>query len=127
ALVLPGRAADPPGAPERARFSLLPRPTGGTDLKRLVAYSSVGHMGFVLLGIATLTRAGVNGALFAGVAHGLITGLLFFLVGAVKERTGSTDLEQLDARGHGAALYGRAPRLGGLLAFAAVASLGLPG
>ncbi|MFD7690942.1 NuoM family protein [Streptomyces sp. NPDC059781] len=96
------------------------------DLKRLIAYSSVGHMGFVLLGIATMTPTGVNGALFANVAHGLITGLLFFLVGALKDRTGSTDLDAL-AKETGAALYGRAPRLGGLLAFAAVASLGLPG
>lgn len=96
------------------------------DLKRLIAYSSVGHMGFVLLGIATMTPTGVNGALFANVAHGLITGLLFFLVGGLKDRTGSTDLDTL-ARETGAALYGRAPRLGGLLAFAAVASLGLPG
>lgn len=96
------------------------------DLKRLIAYSSVGHMGFVLLGIATLTPTGVNGALFANIAHGLITGLLFFLVGAVKDRTGTTELDTL-ARGSGAALYGRAPRLGGLLAFGAVASLGLPG
>ncbi|GAA2410046.1 NADH-quinone oxidoreductase subunit M [Streptomyces glaucosporus] len=107
----------------------LARHGNGGDLKRLIAYSSVGHMGFVLLGIATLTRAGVNGALFANVAHGLITGLLFFLVGAVKERTGTTNLDRLalDGDGSGAALYGRAPRLGGLLAFAAVASLGLPG
>ncbi|MFD7703974.1 NuoM family protein [Streptomyces caelestis] len=96
------------------------------DLKRLIAYSSVGHMGFVLLGIATMTPTGVNGALFANVAHGLITGLLFFLVGALKDRTGSTDLDAL-AKETGAALYGKAPRLGGLLAFAAVASLGLPG
>lgn len=96
------------------------------DLKRLIAYSSVGHMGFVLLGIATMTPTGVNGALFANIAHGLITGLLFFLVGALKDRTGSTDLDTL-AQQTGAALYGRAPRLGGLLAFAAVASLGLPG
>ncbi|MEY7975613.1 NuoM family protein [Streptomyces pilosus] len=96
------------------------------DLKRLIAYSSVGHMGFVLLGIATMTPTGVNGALFANIAHGLITGLLFFLVGALKDRTGSTDLDTL-AKETGAALYGRAPRLGGLLAFAAVASLGLPG
>ncbi|MGK5631770.1 complex I subunit 4 family protein [Streptomyces sp. URMC 123] len=96
------------------------------DLKRLIAYSSVGHMGFVLLGIATLTPTGVNGALFANVAHGLITGLLFFLVGAVKERYGSTDLDTLSGA-TGAALYGRAPRLGALLAFGAVASLGLPG
>ncbi|SEO13661.1 NADH dehydrogenase subunit M [Actinacidiphila rubida] len=104
----------------------LARQGNGGDLKRLIAYSSVGHMGFVLLGIATLTATGVNGALFANVAHGLITGLLFFLVGAVKDRYGSSDLDQLAGR-TGAALYGRAPRLGGLLAFGAVASLGLPG
>ncbi|MER5993897.1 complex I subunit 4 family protein [Streptomyces viridosporus] len=96
------------------------------DLKRLIAYSSVGHMGFVLLGVATMTPTGVNGALFANIAHGLITGLLFFLVGALKDRTGSTDLDTL-AQETGAALYGTAPRLGGLLAFGAVASLGLPG
>ncbi|WP_030422018.1 NADH-quinone oxidoreductase subunit M [Streptomyces sp. SCSIO 75703] len=96
------------------------------DLKRLIAYSSVGHMGFVLLGIASMTPTGVNGALFANIAHGLVTGLLFFLVGGVKDRTGTTDLDTL-AEGTGGALYGRAPRLGGLLAFAAVASLGLPG
>lgn len=96
------------------------------DLKRLIAYSSVGHMGFVLLGIATMTPAGVNGALFANVAHGLITGLLFFLVGALKDRAGTSDLDTL-AGDTGGALYGNAPRFGGLLAFGAVASLGLPG
>ncbi|MEU3104689.1 complex I subunit 4 family protein [Streptomyces griseoflavus] len=122
----------------------LARRGANGDLKRLIAYSSVGHMGFVLLGIATMTPTGVNGALFANIAHGLITGLLFFLVGALKDRTGSTDLDTLArpspdhhpatsgsaAPEHsetGAALYGKAPRLGGLLAFAAVASLGLPG
>ena len=93
-----------------------------TDLKRLVAYSSVGHMGFVLLGIATLTPAGINGALYANIAHGLITGLLFFLVGAVKDRHGTADLATL-----GGGLYARAPRLGAIVAFAAIASLGLPG
>lgn len=96
------------------------------DLKRLIAYSSVGHMGFVLLGISTMSPTGVNGALFANIAHGLITGLLFFLVGALKDRTGTSDLDTL-AQESGAALYGKAPRLGGLLAFGAVASLGLPG
>ena len=111
----------------------LVRPGAGGDLKRLIAYSSVGHMGFVLLGIATLTATGVNGALFANVAHGLVTGLLFFLVGAVKDRYGTADLDLLAGAGKGAdadsgaALYGRVPHLGGLLAFAAVASLGLPG
>ncbi|MFB7904991.1 NuoM family protein [Kitasatospora sp. NPDC056076] len=104
----------------------LARPGAKGDLKRLIAYSSVGHMGFVLLGIASLTPVGVNGALFANIAHGLITGLLFFLVGAVKDRYGTADLDTL-AGATGAALYGRAPRIGALLAFAAVASLGLPG
>nr|WP_228447099.1 NADH-quinone oxidoreductase subunit M [Streptomyces paludis] len=104
----------------------LARQGAGGDLKRLIAYSSVGHMGFVLLGIATMTPTGVNGALFANIAHGLITGLLFFLAGAVKDRYGTADLDTL-AGATGAALYGRAPRLGGLFAFAAVASLGLPG
>ncbi|MEU3217896.1 NADH-quinone oxidoreductase subunit M [Streptomyces sp. NPDC006971] len=104
----------------------LGRPGSKGDLKRLIAYSSVGHMGFVLLGIASMTPTGVNGALFANIAHGLITGLLFFLVGAVKDRYGTADLDTLSGA-TGAALYGRAPRLGGLLAFAAIASLGLPG
>ncbi|MEU8519817.1 NADH-quinone oxidoreductase subunit M [Streptomyces sp. NBC_01216] len=122
ALALPS----PDGRPATSR--LLPRSSNGGngDLKRLIAYSSVGHMGFVLLGIATMTPTGVNGALFANIAHGLITGLLFFLVGALKDRYGTADLDTL-AGATGAALYGRAPRLGGLLAFAAVASLGLPG
>ncbi|MEU9129178.1 NADH-quinone oxidoreductase subunit M [Kitasatospora sp. NPDC048540] len=104
----------------------LARPGAKGDLKRLIAYSSVGHMGFVLLGIASLTQSGVNGALFANIGHGLITGLLFFLVGAVKDRYGTADLDTLSGA-TGAALYGRAPRIGALLAFAAVASLGLPG
>jgi NADH-quinone oxidoreductase subunit M len=92
------------------------------DLKRLIAFSSVGHMGFVLLGISTLTATGINGALYANVAHGLITGLLFFLAGAIKDRHHTADLDLL-----GGGLYERMPRLGALLAFAAVASLGLPG
>jgi NADH-quinone oxidoreductase subunit M len=104
----------------------LARPGARGDLKRLIAFSSVGHMGFVLLGIASLTPTGVNGALFANIAHGLVTGLLFFLVGAVKDRCGTSDLDTL-AGATGAALYGRTPRIGALLAFAAVASLGLPG
>jgi NADH-quinone oxidoreductase subunit M len=64
----------------------------------------------------------LNGALYANIAHGLITGLLFFLVGAVKDRHHTASIEIL-----GGGLYERMPRLGGLLAFAAVASLGLPG
>jgi NADH-quinone oxidoreductase subunit M len=93
-----------------------------TDLKRLVAYSSVGHMGFVVLGVATMTPAGLNGSVFAGLAHGLITGLLFFLAGAIKDRHGTSEFAQL-----GGGMYVRLPRLGVLVTFAAIASLGLPG
>ncbi len=92
-----------------------------TDLKRLVAYSSVGHMGFVVLAVASFTLGGVQAAIYASVAHGLITGLLFFLAGAVKERYGTGDLSRLRV------LYGSVPRLAGLIAFASMASLGLPG
>ena len=92
------------------------------DLKRLVALSSVAHMGFVLLGVATMTPQGLQGALFANVAHGLITGLLFLVVGAVKDRHHTAELAGL-APG----LRDRLPRLGWLLAFGAIAGLGLPG
>jgi NADH-quinone oxidoreductase subunit M len=92
-----------------------------TELKRLIAYSSVGHMGFVLLGIATLSVAGIQAALIGNIAHGLITGLLFFLAGAIKERAHTGELARLGG------LRENAPVLAGLLGFAAIASLGLPG
>lgn len=92
------------------------------ELKRMIAYSSIGHMGFVLLGIATLTPVGVNAALFGNIAHGLITGLLFFVAGAVKERYRTGDLDTL-----GGGMLAKAPYLASILTFAAVASLGLPG
>ena len=92
------------------------------DMKRLIAYSSVGHMGFVVLGIASLTTVGVQAALLANVAHGLITGLLFFLVGALKERHHSSEIAVV-----GEGMLGSTPYLGSLLVFACVASLGLPG
>jgi NADH-quinone oxidoreductase subunit M len=93
-----------------------------TDLKRLVAFSSVGHMGFVLLGIATLTPIGIQGALIGNIAHGVITGLLFFLVGGAKDRFHTSDVREL-----GGGLIAKLPVLGGLVLFTAVASLGLPG
>jgi NADH-quinone oxidoreductase subunit M len=92
------------------------------DLKRLIALSSVAHMGFVLLGVASMTPQGLQGALFANVAHGLITGLLFLVVGGVKDRHHTADLETI-----GTGLRDRLPRLGWLLAFGAIAGLGLPG
>ena len=92
-----------------------------TELKRLIAYSSVGHMGFVVLAVATFTVGGVQGAVYASVAHGLITGLLFFVAGAIKDRYGTGELDRLNV------LYGRVPRLAAVFAFGAMASLGLPG
>ncbi len=91
------------------------------DMKRLVAFSSVAHMGFVMLGIATLTTFGVNAAVFGMVAHGLITGMLFFLAGSIQERYGTRELSRLGG------LLTQAPRLGWILGFCCMASLGLPG
>ncbi|MEU6861382.1 NADH-quinone oxidoreductase subunit M [Glycomyces sp. NPDC046736] len=91
------------------------------ELKRLIAYSSVGHMGFVVLAFAAGTEAGIRAALFGNLAHGLITPLLFFLVGAVKDRTHTGRLDALGG------LRIAAPALAGLLGFGALASLGLPG
>jgi NADH-quinone oxidoreductase subunit M len=91
------------------------------DLKRLIAFSSVAHMGFVMLGIATLTDFGINAAIFGMVAHGLITGMLFFIAGSVKDRYHTLDMNRLGG------LLVSAPRMGWILAFCAMASLGLPG
>ncbi|MFV0306169.1 MAG: NuoM family protein [Desertimonas sp.] len=92
-----------------------------TDMKRLIAFSSVAHMGFVMLGISTLTPFGINAALFGMVAHGLITGMLFFLAGSVKHRYHTLEIKRLSG------LLIQMPRLGWILGFSAMASLGLPG
>ncbi len=92
-----------------------------TDMKRLIAFSSVAHMGYVMLGIATLTPFGINAAIFGMVAHGLITGLLFFIAGSTKERFHTLEIKRLGG------LLLQAPHMGWLLAFATMASLGLPG
>jgi NADH-quinone oxidoreductase subunit M len=91
-----------------------------TDVKRLIAYSSVGHMGFVMLGIATLTDIGINAAIIGMVAHGLITGLLFFIAGSMAHRFHTRDMGRLGG------LMVLMPKMGLLLGFAAMASLGLP-
>ncbi|MHB8513363.1 MAG: complex I subunit 4 family protein [Actinomycetota bacterium] len=93
-----------------------------SDMKRLIAFSSVGHMGFVMLGISTLTSTGINAAVFGMVAHGVITGMLFFLVGSVYERYHTRDIATV-----GGGLMLKLPRMGTLLSYAAIASLGLPG
>jgi NADH-quinone oxidoreductase subunit M len=92
-----------------------------TDMKRLIAFSSVAHMGFTMLGISTLTDFGMNAAVFGMVAHGLITGMLFFLAGSVKHRYHTLEIARLGG------MLQQMPRLGWILGFCAMASLGLPG
>ena len=92
-----------------------------TDMKRLIAFSSVAHMGFTMLGISTLTEFGINAAMYGMVAHGLITGMLFFLAGSVKHRYHTLEIGRLSG------LLKQMPQLGWILGFCAMASLGLPG
>jgi NADH-quinone oxidoreductase subunit M len=92
-----------------------------TDMKRLIAFSSVAHMGFVMLGISTLTSFGMTAAMFGMVAHGLITGMLFFVAGSVKERYHTLEIARLGG------ILKQMPHLGWILGFSCMASLGLPG
>jgi NADH-quinone oxidoreductase subunit M len=92
------------------------------DLKRLIAFSSVGHMGFVMLGIATLTTVGINAAIFGMVAHGVITGMLFFEVGSIYDRYHTRLIADI-----GGGMLQKMPLLAGIFGFTAIASLGLPG
>jgi NADH-quinone oxidoreductase subunit M len=91
------------------------------DLKAMVAYSSMSHMGVVLLGIATLNVAGLNGAVTQMVAHGLVAGALFLLVGLLYERTGSRDIADYTS------LSSTMPRFAFFTVLAFVAAVGLPG
>ncbi|CAN5301541.1 NADH-quinone oxidoreductase subunit M [soil metagenome] len=92
-----------------------------TDLKAIVAFSSISHMGFVLLGIAALNVTGVSGAVFMMLAHGIITGGLFLLVGIIYDRTHTMDLGQLSG------LSGQVPVYTSLTVLGLLASMGLPG
>ena len=92
-----------------------------SDMKRLIAFSSVGHMGFVMLGIATLTPVGINAAIIGMVAHGVITGLLFFVAGSMSHRYHTREMARLGGN------QKLMPIMGGILGFTAMASLGLPG
>ncbi|WP_219834434.1 NuoM family protein [Paenibacillus sp. R14(2021)] len=91
------------------------------EFKLVLAYSSISHMGVVLLGIASLNEIGLHGAMIQLVSHGLISALLFLLVGSIYERTGSTELKDLGG------LARSMPFLSGILLTAGMASLGLPG
>ena len=95
-----------------------------TDMKKMVAYSSIGHMGFVLLAAAAATPVAMVGAVFQMVAHGLISGLLFVLVGVIYQKTGTRDINALKGllnpeRG--------LPIIGNLMVLGVMASAGMPG
>jgi NADH-quinone oxidoreductase subunit M len=92
-----------------------------TDLKKMIANSSISHMGYVLLGIAALTQVGFQGALLVMVAHGLYSGLLFSMVGLVYDRTHTREVGGMGG------LAARMPFVATVFFFAGLASLGLPG
>lgn len=92
-----------------------------TDFKMVLAYSSISHMGIVIIGIGVLNEAGLQGAIFQVVSHGLIAALLFFLVGIIYEREHTSQIETL--RG----MTKRMPIIAGFLLTVGLASLGLPG
>ncbi|MEH2296908.1 NAD(P)H-quinone oxidoreductase subunit 4 [Nostoc sp.] len=92
-----------------------------TNMKRRLAYSSISHMGFVLLGIASFTDLGINGAMLQMISHGLIASVLFFLAGVTYDRTHTMVMK--DMGGIGQAM----PKVFALFTIAAMASLALPG
>jgi NADH-quinone oxidoreductase subunit M len=92
-----------------------------TDIKRLVAYSSVSHLGFVVLGTFAFTAQGLSGGVIQMVNHGLSTGALFLLVGMLYERTHTRDMTKMGG------LSNVMPKLAGVFLFVVLSSVGLPG
>lgn len=91
------------------------------DLKRLIAYSSVSHMGFVLLGLSSLSAEGISGAVFQMVSHGLITAMLFIIAGIIYDRTGDRIITNYSG------LHSKMPVYTSFVLIAFFAALGLPG
>ena len=94
---------------------------GQTDLKRLIAWSSVSHMGFVILAVSAWNGIALQGAVIQMVSHGVSTGALFILAGSLQERTRTRDMRRMGG------LWSRVPRMGGMVLLFSLASLGLPG
>lgn len=92
-----------------------------TDFKRLVAYTSISHMGFVLLGVFAWNQLALQGVVLQILSHGVSTGALFILAGAVQARTNTRDMRQMGG------LWAIMPRMGGVAMFFALAAMGLPG
>src|SRR5712692_6635008 len=91
------------------------------DMKKLIAYSSVAHMGFVTMGIFTLTREGLQGGIFQMVSHGIVSGALFLCVGVVYDRMHT---REIDAYG---GLVNRMPLYAAVFMVLTLANVGLPG
>jgi NADH-quinone oxidoreductase subunit M len=91
------------------------------DIKKLIAYSSVAHMGYVMLAISTNSTEGINAAIFGSVAHGLISGLLFFICGSLSHRYHTRSLQKLSG------LAQKIPKFSWIAMLAIFASLGIPG
>jgi len=91
------------------------------DLKRLVAYTSVSHMGFVLLGVSVWNELALKGVVVEMICHGISTGALFALVGLLQERIHTRDMNRMGG------LWATAPRMGAAILLFSLASLGLPG
>jgi len=94
---------------------------GQSDFKRLVAYTSVSHLGFVLLGIFAWNELALQGAVVTIVAHGISTGALFVIAGLLQERMHTREMDRMSG------LWSTIPRLSGAALFFALGSLGLPG
>ncbi len=94
---------------------------GQSDFKRLVAYTSVSHLGFVLLGIFAWNQLALQGALVTMIAHGISTGALFVIAGLLQERVHTREMNRMSG------LWSTIPRLSGAALFFALGSLGLPG
>jgi NADH-quinone oxidoreductase subunit M len=92
-----------------------------TDVKRLIAYSSISHMGFVTLGIFSLERSGMEGAILQMINHGIITGALFLCIGMMYERTHTRDIAQYGG------LFKVAPIYSSFFALFCLAATGMPG
>ncbi len=94
---------------------------GQTDLKRLVAYTSISHLGFVLLGVFAFTPLALTGAVVTMLAHGVSTGALFVIAGALQHRMHTREMDRMGG------IWDTMPKMGGAALFFALGSLGLPG
>ncbi len=92
-----------------------------TDIKRLIAYTSISHMGFVLLGVYAFNSQGYQGAVMTMLAHGMTSAALFAFAGSVQQRIHTRDMREMGG------FWGSAPKMGAIVMFFSIAALGMPG